>query len=366
MLMSGLLFYKKFRKSVEGIGYEVNPYDPCIANKMINGKQHTISWHVDDVKSSHVDPKVNDNFQKWLQKEYGQVRRVTSCRGTKHDYLGMTLDYSSPGKVKIDMRDYVKTMIDEFPAKLRGTASTPANDKLFKTDLGSKLGKLKAEAFHTFVAKALFLMKRSRPDIMPTVAFLCTRVREPTTYDWQKLVRMMDFLKRTKEESLTLESDGKYDIVWSMDAAFAVHPDAKSHTGITMTMGKGSAYTASTKQKLVTRSSTEAELVAIDDGMASLLWTKYFLEAQGHNVKQCVVLQDNESAIKLENNGQKSMGQRSRHINIRYFFVTDHIQKGNLRIQYCPTDNLVADFESKPLQGRKFESHRRTLMNLQD
>ena len=84
MLMSGLLFYKKFRASIEKIGYVVNPYDPCVANKMINGKQHTISWHVDDLKSSHVDPKVNDEFHKWLQAEYGQVKDVTVTRGKRH------------------------------------------------------------------------------------------------------------------------------------------------------------------------------------------------------------------------------------------------------------------------------------------
>ena len=65
--MSGLLFYKKFRKSIESIGYKVNPYDPCVANKMIEGKQHTLSWHVDDLKASHKDSKVNDRFHKWSQ-----------------------------------------------------------------------------------------------------------------------------------------------------------------------------------------------------------------------------------------------------------------------------------------------------------
>jgi hypothetical protein len=60
MLQSALLYYKKFRKDIEDIGFNVNPYDPCIANRMVNGKQHTIAWHVDDVKSSHIDKTVND------------------------------------------------------------------------------------------------------------------------------------------------------------------------------------------------------------------------------------------------------------------------------------------------------------------
>ena len=129
-------------------------------------------------------------------------------------------------------------------------------------------------------------------------------------------------------------------------------PDMKSHTGMSMTMGKGAVISLSRKQKLNTRSSTEAELVAVDDCMAQVLWTRYFLEAQGYQTEAHVVLQDNESAIKLEKNGHKSMGQRSRHIQIRYFFITDQVQKGNVQIKYCPTDRMEGDYQSKALQGQ--------------
>jgi hypothetical protein len=67
MLESSLLFYKKLKNDLESIGFIVNPYDPCVANRMVNGKQHTITWHEDDLKSSHVDAKVNDDLLKWLE-----------------------------------------------------------------------------------------------------------------------------------------------------------------------------------------------------------------------------------------------------------------------------------------------------------
>ena len=133
------------------------------------------------------------------------------------------------------MVDYAKQMIEEFLKQLKGTASTPASDKLFDTEGGKKLDELKAEAFHTFVAKALFLTMRARPDIRLAVACLCTRVKEATTCDWVKLTRMMDCLKRTQEECLTLRSDGSATSTWSVEAAHAVHPDAKSHSGVTVT-----------------------------------------------------------------------------------------------------------------------------------
>ena len=364
MLISGILFYKKFRTSIEKIGYKVNPYDPCVANKTINNKQHTISWHVDDLKSSHVDSKVNDNFHKWLQLEYGKISEVSATRGKKHTYLGMTLDYTTPGEVKVDMIDYVEKMLEEFPMNLKGKVSSAANENLFRVDVGKRLDSLKGEVYHTFVAKSLFLTKRARPDILTTVAFLCTRVREPTTLDWTKLVRLMDFLCKTKKDCLTLRSDGRRIAKWSIDAAFAVHPDMKSHSGMTMTLGRGAISSMSKKQKLNTRSSTEAELVAVDDGLGPVLWCSNFLAAQDYKIKSHVILQDNESAIKLEVNGLKSVGQRSRHINIRYFFITDQVEKGKIEIKYCPTDDLEADYMTKPLQGTKNTKFRTSILNL--
>ena len=100
MLKSSLLYNKKFRKDIESVGFKVNPNDPCVVNRTVNGKQHTATWHIDDSKSSHVDSKkVNDPFLEWLKKKYAsdEICEVKVMRGNKHNYLGMTLDYSLPG-----------------------------------------------------------------------------------------------------------------------------------------------------------------------------------------------------------------------------------------------------------------------------
>ena len=96
MMIASVLYYKKFRKDIESIGYEVNPYDNCVANKVVNGEQHTIKWHVDDAKASHVDAKVNDEFYNWCESKYGEdnIGHVKVIRGKKHDYLAMILDYT--------------------------------------------------------------------------------------------------------------------------------------------------------------------------------------------------------------------------------------------------------------------------------
>jgi hypothetical protein len=256
-------------------------------------------------------------------------------RGKVHDYLGMTLDYSTPGKVMIRMTDYIKKMLAELPSgEMEGEAATPAASHLF--EVNSKDPQLlspdKAELFHHNVARLLFLCKRARPDIQTGVSFLCTRVKSPDIDDWKKLGRVMRYLRSTVDMPLTLEADNLQVIKWWVDASFAVHADMKSHTGGAMTLGKGMVYSTSTRQKLNTRSSTEGELVGVNDVMPQILWTRYFLMEQGYQVKDSVVYQDNQSAILLEKNGRGSSSKRTRHINIRYFFVADRIASGEMRI----------------------------------
>ena len=210
----------------------------------------------------------------------------------------------------------------------------------------------------------LFLGKRARPDLQTAISFLSTRVREPDTHDYKKLIRLMKYLKSTKDIPLTLEADNSGCIQWWVDASFAVHPDMKSHSGAMMPMGQGWEISGSKKQKLNTKISTESELVGVDDYMPMIIWVKYFLEAQGYIVSNNLLHQDNQSSIKLEQNGKASSGKRTRHIAIIHYFVMDRIAGGYLRVDYCPTEKMLADFFTKPLQGKLFRMFRSMIMNI--
>jgi hypothetical protein len=104
--------------------------------------------------------------------------------------------------------------------------------------------------------------------------------------------------------------------MWYVNASFAVHPNMWGYTGGGLTMGRGFPISVSTKQKLNTRSSTESELVGVDDMMSIILWTCYFLLSQGYGVVKNLLLQDNQSSILLERNRRALSGKRMRHINI--------------------------------------------------
>ena len=140
------------------------------------------------------------------------------------------------------MRDYIKTMIEEFPQEcLKGiNTQTPWDTNLFKIEENQiPLNKSMKEQFHCSTYQALFLYKRGRPNIIPGVVFLMTQVTEPTQEDWKKLIKMMKFFNQTKDDILTLEAKNLEIANWHTDIAFAVHPDFRSHTGMNLSFGKG-------------------------------------------------------------------------------------------------------------------------------
>ena len=346
-------------------GFVLNPYDACVANKEINGSQCTIIWHVDDLKISHNDPKVVDSVLAWLEKLFG---KLVTRRGKKHTYLGMDLDFTESGSVKVSMIDYLKELIVDFPVEIEDSIGTPIGTNLLEINEEDPvyLEEERAKILHTFVAKLLFVCKRSRPDTQVAVAFLTTRVRKPDEDDWKKLIRLVKYIKSTVEMKLTLSSNNTNIVKWWVDGSYAVHKDMKSHTGGLMTLGKGCVYGTSIRQKLNTKSSTESELVATADVLPQIILTSYFLKEQGCRVEKSVLYQDNQSAILLEKNGKASSGKRTRHINIRYFFIKDRIDKGEVEVVFCPTEEMVGDFFTKPLQGAKFRKFRKIIMNLAD
>jgi hypothetical protein len=129
-------------------------------------------WHVDDLKISHVNDNVNTKVIKMIESEFGKEASLTITMGKIHDYLGMTLDYSEKGKVKIKMLDYIEKMLADLPDEMDGEAPSPAANHLFTVDdKQTKVDEKKAKFFHEYTANTLFLCKRARPDLQTAVAF---------------------------------------------------------------------------------------------------------------------------------------------------------------------------------------------------
>jgi hypothetical protein len=172
-------------------GFERNPYDFCVVNKRVKDKQMTIVWYVDDLKISHEDSMVVTDMVNTLKKEFGKVSDLTVTRGKIHNYLGIRFDFSTSGKVVMSMEDYISNLLEETPDDLiKGMASSPASNHLFDVNPNcKKLASESAVLYHHLTAKLLYLSKRTRPDLLTAVSFLCTRVQTPDEDDWKKLGR---------------------------------------------------------------------------------------------------------------------------------------------------------------------------------
>jgi hypothetical protein len=277
----------------------------------------------------------------------------------------MDIEYTEQGEAKILMKGYLEEAIKEFTEECTHSAHTPAGAHLFEVnDECSKLNEDDRKLLHSITAKLLFVSKRGRPDIQVPISFLTSRVTRADRDDWKKLKRLLEYLHDTIDMPLTLSIDNLSVIKTWVDASYAIHPDMRSHTGGAIMMGKGALCAKSITQKLNSKSSTEAEVIAASDFLSQTIWTRYFIESQGYAVGSNDYYQDNMSAMLLETNGRASAGQRSRHINIRYFFIKDRIANGDITLLHCPTEQMIADFFTKPLQGHLFRKFRDIIMGI--
>jgi hypothetical protein len=293
-MVASLLYYLKFVKSLKDVGFIINPYNPCVANNIIEGKQMNICFDVDDCKLSHCKKKVMDTMIEYLCEEYESIFEdgtgaMTVSIGKIHKYLGITLDYNVCGQVKITMFDYVDEILTDFDKaepKGGGTKTSAAHHSLFKVEESCvNLVHNKAVEFHNLVAKILYATKQARPDTCTAIAFLTTRLREPDKDDWTKLVHLMRYIRGTHTMPLILSTNGSGILKWWVDASFTAHPNMRGHSGGRLSLGRGFLIMSSTKQKLSTRSSTETKIVGADDFMPAICWTQYFMKTQGYGIK---------------------------------------------------------------------------------
>mmetsp|Transcript_45473 Transcript_45473/g.67010 ORF Transcript_45473/g.67010 Transcript_45473/m.67010 type:complete len:226 (-) Transcript_45473:536-1213(-) len=182
---SALLWYDLYVKTLKRMGFELNPYDKCVANKMINGTQCTIAWYVDDNKLSHVDPEVVSEVLNAIKEHFGEL---VINRSDEHNFSGMkiTMDRKRENVV-IGTRDQLQEAFDMFEEGLDGSVVSPANKNLFITydGLSNELSEARSAIFHSVTAKLLFIMKRGRPDIETTISYLMFHVSKSNEKDWE-------------------------------------------------------------------------------------------------------------------------------------------------------------------------------------
>ena len=355
---SSALWYANISRCLLEGGFERNVYDTCVFNKTENGKQCTIAIHVDDLIITSVRTGMIEDVCAHLRNRYGNITR---CDGPILNYLGMVFDLSNVGEVRMTMKGYIEETLEI--AGITGRAKSPATDGLFETRDGAvPATELQRVWFHSVVAKLSYLGKRAKPECLTAIAFLATRVTRCTRDDIEKLSRLLRYITDAKEMGVVFRP-GKLGMCVQVyvDAAYGVHSDGKSHTGSCVVIGDvGAVHCKSSKQSIVTKSSTEAELVALSDSANQGLYIRNFLMAQGYTMGPVILFQDNTSCMALVERG-RSGAERTRHISIRYFWVRERVEQGEALVRHKGTKEMYANVLTKPLQGAQFVYERKCL-----
>jgi hypothetical protein len=231
----------------------------------------------------HLYPVVISDLCQWLSNRYNTAdKKMNMTCGHRHDYLGINIDFSLKGTVKIDVIPYIGRILAAFPKKITGVSSSPAADHLFQIcpPIDTQfLPEDQAHEFHHTTAQ-LFFCSRVHQDIQMMIAFLTTRVKQPDEDDWGKLKHVLKYLCCTYSLPLRLFADSLNSIVWYIDASHQTHDDCKGHTGSILTFGRGNT---TSPKNFLQKGSTESELIGLYDKSGNILWTSQFLEAQGYN-----------------------------------------------------------------------------------
>ena len=361
---SALLWHKHLTATMLEMGFTQNPIDPCVYNMLDSeGLQCTAVAHVDDLL---ITCENEDTIQGVLDHLKNKYKTTSESRGTKHNYLGMTTDFGVEGECSIAMTGYEAFMLEGYNYIKKHT--TPAAEDLFEIDETSEhLDEEEMKYFHTYVAKLLYLAKRTRPECLVATSFLCTRVTRSTKQDKGKLDRVMGYLRRTPNQTIVFRP-GQLGITprQYVDASYGVHADGKSHTGACIIIGDtGAVFNKSSKQSIVTKSSTEAELVAGSDALNQLLHVRELIKHQDKlqrhehgkelHLEPSAFYQDNKSTIELIKSG-RAKHEKSRHINIRHFWMHGKVLDKSIRIEYMPIKTMIANVLTKPLQGEQFRA----------
>ena len=207
--------YKKKRGDLESAGFVINSYDPCIANKMINGSQMTITWHVDDLKILHKNGWKTTKLIKWLEKIHGNIKIK---RGRKHGCLGMDLDFEQREGKAVN-----KSICRRFYKKIPEELSTFNPSQKYEGGKTSSRGRS-----HTISSHCCTVIVCKHESMYEHPA-CCSFSRHKGKMSWsgwsRKLKRVIKYLNGTRNLKLTPLADNLGIIHWFVDASYAIHDD---------------------------------------------------------------------------------------------------------------------------------------------
>ena len=350
-VQASALWQRTLTKALVKIGFVICVYDECVA--ISADGSIILAFHVDDILVVGRRPADVEAFKK----QFEMIFTVTYTSGKELDYLGMHISVKEDG-IHMSQLTIVQKLVQDIGGSANSPACTVDSDEVQSDERKAKdavlLDAEHAAVYRSRAASALYIAKRTRPDIMVAVNQLCRAAHTPTVGDNTALRRLLRYLSKTRAKHLLLPAGKGMQVEAHIDASFAPDQrDRKSITGAVVFVGGAVVWSKSGKQTIVTKSSFEAELVALSDMASMVLWINLFLRSLGFKSDTPTIFQDNTSTMHVATTGLTN-NAKTKHIDIRHLWIKEVLEDGQLKLVYKPTDEMLADGMTKPLIGAKF------------
>ena len=367
---SARLWYEYLSAALRSAGYTVSPSEPCLFRKFEtrNGRREwsMLSIYVDDCLHTFNNERQKlELYRKLAEAKIPKPKIQTLNLQQSISYLGINIKMEEPGVILASQPGYIRQILDEFQPKKK--YPTPCQEDIFKRPVEELEGDTVAVTdYLSKLMKLMFLATRTRPDLLLSLSVLSTKARSPNVHDMARLDRVIGYLWTTENLGLRIKIKS-LKLYAYFDASWACHSDLKGHTGIIVTLGFNGLplMCKSKKQKVVSRSSTEAELIAMFEGLDYLLYLRrlvQFLGCLNDDDPPITIYQDNTSAMTLAYLGKTSSGSNSKFMELKYFWIKDYLDRRMFKLEYLPTDAMIADFFASPRIGATFRSMRDTIL----
>lgn len=331
------------------IGFVQSESDPCIYRES-SGELFLLGVYVDDIVMASKSQARLKEVKKSLAKRF-DIKDL----GKLHHFLGMKIiQDEATGKVWVGQQAYTESLLRKFGMEDAKPVATPV-------DTSTKLVKGKEsdecadqQQYQSAVGSLLYLAMATRPDITFAVSKVAKFCTMPTKQHWTAVKRILRYLRSTADYGLVFTPHSSGDCVGYSDADWGGDlDDRKSTSGYLFQIGGGAVSWRSKKQTCVALSTAEAEYVALASAAQEAMWMRQLTALLGDRPQEAVtVFEDNQSAICMTKNPQ--FHGRSKHISIKYHFIRDQVDKGSVKLQYCPTEDMVADMLTKGLPKEQF------------
>ena len=332
------------------------------------GEKVILSKHVDDCLLAGTK---GSTLLAYVESELKKTYQLTTTI-EPHNFVGLAISRDRANRsITISQPHFVNKIIDLYSIPT-STAKYPMAED-FLTSLRcadpSATPLLAPELqtlFQEKVGNILYLSSQTRPDILYATTQLSRRSNKTTARDMAAADRLLRYIASTADMGLTFCTHGESANIYAyVDASYDCYSDSKSHTGISLHLGKfsGAFMTFSKKQTITADSTTVAEFVGTHTACQKVLWAQNLLNELGYSqYVPATMFQDNQSTIRLILH--KGNAGRTKHIALRYNMIRECVKHNNISIVYLPTDQMVADTLTKPLGALLFPQHQARILNL--